>query len=298
MLAIQFGGKEYAWSSGVVIALFVIAGTFGIAFIVFQIWRGYEGTVPPKIISQRSVLAGTIASLGIGSVLVLFAFYLPIWFQVVQGKSPQKSGLSLIPLLLSVVIAVIASGIVTSKVGYYMPSLILGAAIAIVGSGLISTWSAEVGSGRWIGFQIVTGLGLGLVLQGPNIAAQTVLSKQDVSIGLAIINLANFLGSTLFVTVAQALLQSKLVASLRPILPNANLSEIASSGATTLREGVSGTQLRAITVAYNDAMRSVWYLALGLSFLILLSSFGMEWRSVKGESPGNGHDLIDGESKV
>lgn len=154
LLAIQFGSNDMSWGSSVVIALFVIAGVSGVGFIGFQIWRGEEGTVPPRIISQRSILAGTIASLGIGSVLVLFAFYLPIWFQVVQGQSPQDSGLSLIPLLLSVVISGISSGIVTSKIGYYMPPLILGAAVAIVGSGLVSMWSVDVGSGKLIGFQV------------------------------------------------------------------------------------------------------------------------------------------------
>lgn len=129
-------------------------------------------------------------------------------------------------------------------------------------------------------------------MQGPNIAAQTVLSKQDVSIGLAVVNLANFLGSTLFTTVGQALLQSKLVKSLQPILPKANLHEIASSGATSLREGISGEQLRAVIVAYNVAIRSVWYLALGLSCLILLATLGMEWRSVKGQSPSKDVDPV------
>jgi MFS family permease len=154
LLAIQFGGKEYSWSSGVVIALFVISGVFGAIFVTFSIWKGESGTLPPSILFQRSVLSGTIASIGIGSVLVLFAFYLPIWFQVIQDKSPQNSGLALIPLLLSVVIAVIASGIFASVVGYYVPALILGAAIGIVGAGLISTWSPSVGSGKWIGFQV------------------------------------------------------------------------------------------------------------------------------------------------
>ncbi|USP74915.1 hypothetical protein yc1106_02189 [Curvularia clavata] len=284
LLAIQFGRNEYAWGSGVVIALFVIAGTFGIVFVGFQVWRGEKGTIPPQIISQRSIFAGTIASLGIGSVLVLFAFYLPIWFQVVQGKSPQDSGLSLIPLLLSVVVAVIASGVVTSKIGYYLPPLLVGATIAIVGSGLISTWSVDVGSGKWIGFQVLAGIGLGLVLQGPNIAAQTVLPKQDVSIGFAVINLANFLGSTLFVTVGQALLQSKLAKLLEPILPDADLRDIGSSGAISIREDAPAGQLGAVLVAYNDSIRSIWYLALGLSCLTLLASLGMEWRSVIGQS--------------
>jgi len=154
LLAIQFGGKQYSWRSGVVVALFVLAGVFGIAFTVSQIWRGENGTMPPRILLQRSILSGAIASIGIGSVLVLFAFYLPIWFQVIQGKSPQNSGLALIPLLLSVVFAVIVSGIFASAVGYYAPSLIVGAAITVVGAGLVSTWTADVGSAIWIGYQV------------------------------------------------------------------------------------------------------------------------------------------------
>ncbi|KAL5120374.1 hypothetical protein ACEQ8H_001664 [Pleosporales sp. CAS-2024a] len=230
LLAIQFSGKQYSWSSGVVIALVILFGLFGIGFVVFTLWRGEKGTVPPSVISQRSILAAIFSSIGIGSVLVLFAFYLPIWFQVIQNKSPQDSGLSLIPLLLSVVVAVILSGIMASKSGYYVPGLILGSCILMVGAGLITTWSATVGSGRWIGYQILTGLGLGLTLQGPNIAAQCILSKQQVSIGLAVINLTNFLGSTIFVTVAQTLLQNRLVAKLQPLLPGVDLSEIANSG--------------------------------------------------------------------
>ncbi|KAF2033423.1 MFS general substrate transporter [Setomelanomma holmii] len=244
LLAIQLGGKEYSWNSGVVVALFVIFGVLRVAFVASQIWRGEKGTLPPHIISQRSILAGTIASLVIDSVLVLFAFFLPVWFQVGQGKSPQSSGLSLIPLLLSVVFAVIASGIFASTVGYYVPSLILGAALIMVGAGLISTWSVDVGSGKWIGFQIITGAGLGLTLQGPNIAAQTVLSKEDVSIGLSVLGLFNFLGSTIFVT-------------LKPILPDVDLGSLVDGSASSIRSSASSEQLPAVLNVYNDSIKSV-----------------------------------------
>jgi hypothetical protein len=132
--------------------------------------------------------------------------------------------------------------------------------------------------------QIVTGVGIGLTLQGPNIAAQAVLSKQDVSVGLSIINLANFLGSTIFVTIAQALLQNRLVTRLRPLLPGVDLSDIANSGAASFRNAASGFQLPVVLGAYNDALRDVWYLALGLSCLTLLASFGMEWKNVRAKA--------------
>ena len=83
----------------------------------------------------------------------------------------------------------------------------------------------------------------------------------------------------------QALLQSKLVKLLEPILPDADLSDIGSSGAISIREDAPAGQLGAVLVAYNDAIRSIWYLALGLSCLTLLASLSMEWRSVIGQSP-------------
>jgi hypothetical protein len=119
------------------------------------------------------------------------------------------------------------------------------------------------------------------MLQGPNVAAQTVLRKEDVSIGLSIINLANYLGSTLFVTVAQVLLQNRLVAKLTLVLPDFDLGTLADGGASSIRKIALEKQLPTVLRAYNDSLRSVWYLALGLACLILLASFGIEWKNVK-----------------
>ena len=155
LFAIEFGGTEFAWNSGTIIALFVVFGVFGIAFIASQLYLKEKATVPPQVFMQRSIFVGCIASIGIGSLLVIYSFYLPIWFQVIQGKSPEDSGLSLLPLLLSTVVAVISSGIATSILGYYTPFLIVGSAISIVGAALITTWQANIGAGVWIGYQVL-----------------------------------------------------------------------------------------------------------------------------------------------
>jgi hypothetical protein len=120
-----------------------------------------------------------------------------------------------------------------------------------------------------------------LILQGPNLAAQTVLSKEDVSIGLSIVSLANFLGSTVFVTVGQALLQSQLLKKLQMILPDLDSSRLTDGGATSIRGLASTEKLPAVLQAYNDSIRTVWYLALGLACLVLLASLGMEWKNIK-----------------
>lgn len=154
LIAVQFGGTKYPWGSATVIVLFVVSALLGIAFSVSQIWRGDKGTMPPRIILQRTILVASIASVGIGAILVLFPFFLPIWFQVIQDKSPRSSGLALIPLLLSTVLSVMGGGIFTSTVGYYNPLLIVGSAILMVGAGLLSTWSVSPGNAAIIGYQV------------------------------------------------------------------------------------------------------------------------------------------------
>ena len=152
--ALEFGGVQYPWNSGRIIALLVLFGFFGSAFVASQLWLGDAATVPTRIVRQRTMIAATVASVSTGSLLVIYPFYLPIWFQAIQGKAPQSSGLSLIPLLLSQVLLVIIGGILTSKVGYYTPLIILGGAVSIVGAALISTWEVDIGHSKWIGYQV------------------------------------------------------------------------------------------------------------------------------------------------
>ena len=154
LFAVEWGGTKYPWKDRRIIGLFVTFGVLAVAFVVVQAWRQEDGTVPPKIFLQRSIFAGCIANFGIGSLLVIYAFYLPVWFQVIQGKSPQNSGLSLIAFLLSNVIAVVGGGIATSLVGYYTQFVIIGSALLIVGSALITTWQPTATARTWIGYQV------------------------------------------------------------------------------------------------------------------------------------------------
>lgn len=154
LFALQWG-PQYSWSDGRVIALFVVFGVLAIAFGASQRWpRNTQKMLPGNIVLQRTMFAACFASIGIGSILVMFAYYLPIWLQVIQGKSPQSAGLSLLPLLLSQVLIVMITGGAISFLGYYTPFLILGSAIAIVGAALISTWEPQVGPSHWIGYQV------------------------------------------------------------------------------------------------------------------------------------------------
>ncbi|KAM0545294.1 hypothetical protein ACHAO7_008433 [Fusarium culmorum] len=281
LFALEFGKEDKAWSTGRVIALFVVFAVLLVAFAGYQVWRGEKATIPPRILRQRTVLAACLFNFFMGTVLVIYAFYIPVWFQVVKGKSPQDSGIALLPLLLSNVVFVIVGGILVSVIGYCNPFAIAGSAILIVGAALITTWTADIEKGKWIGYQIITGTGMGFALQQPAIAVQTVLSEADSTVGLSVLSFLGFLSGTVFITVAQTLLQGQLDSKISQYFPNIDIEQLSNSGAASIRNLVSEDKMSIVLDAYNDSMRSIWYLALAMGAACLVVSFGFEWKTVK-----------------
>jgi len=280
LLALQNGGTKWAWSSGRVIALLVVAIVLIIGFIGVQIWRQETATVPPRIIRNRSVTAGTLYSFCTGAGMMIFVYFVPIWFQAIKGVSAEKSGIDTIPLVLGLSVAAICAGILTKKVGYYTPWMYVSIVITPIAAGLITTWDVHTNHPKWIGYQVMYGFGLGLGMQQPSVAAQTVLSKKDVPTGASLIFFAQTLGGAIFSSVANNVFDNKLSQSLSA-LPGLKGVKVTQIGATDLRKLVPKELLPTVLNDYNAALRSAFYCGLGVSCACIVGTVLMEWRSVK-----------------
>ena len=218
------------------------------------------------------------------SLTLVIVYFLPIWFQSIKGVSAVESGVRLLPLMLATVIGSIAGGIVTPKFGYYTPFAIVGSCIMSVGAGLLTTFQVDTAKGKWIGYQVVYGIGLGLCFQVPNLAAQTVLPKNDVPIGLALMLFGQLLGAAVFVAVGENVLGNQLVKQLSGV-PGFDSSLVTSGGATSLISSIPADLKVTALTAYNEALRKVFQVGLIVSCLTVLGAFLLEWRSIL-EKPG------------
>ena len=108
-------------------------------------------------------------------------YYLPIYFQSVSGVSASASGIRNIPFVLGVSLFTILSGGLISAFGHYVPILFAGSVLATVGNGLLYTLDVGTGSGKWIGYQALAGIGLGLSVQVPMIANQGFVKAREIS---------------------------------------------------------------------------------------------------------------------
>ncbi|KAM6523499.1 hypothetical protein FSOLCH5_004116 [Fusarium solani] len=285
ILALQWGGASYPWSDGRIIALFVVAGVLLLAFIGVQIWRQEDATTPPRIISQRSVACGIGYAMCIGGGMISLLYTLPIWFQAIKGTSAIQSGIDTIPLVLSLVVGAIMSGAIITRTGYYVPWMFVATILTSVGSGLMTTFKTNTGHSAWIGYQVLFGLGLGTGMQQPSMAAQTVLSQSDVSIGISLMFFSQSLGGAVFICIGQSIFVNYLSDGLEAV-SGINTQAILEAGATALSDLVPASKLHEVLVVYNDALQKAFIVVVAVSAFMVVPALGMEWRTVKNKQQG------------
>ncbi|KAF2101411.1 MFS general substrate transporter [Rhizodiscina lignyota] len=296
-LALQWGGFTYSWSDGRIIALLVIAFVLLIVFVFIQIWKPERATVPPRIFIQRSIASGFFVSCCLGSHQTLIIYFLPLWFQGIMGDSAIASGIHLLPQVLALVVASVLTGVLTGKIGYYTPFLIFGICVTAVGVGLLTTLRIDTTVGQWIGYQILYGWGLGACIQAPNMAAQTVLPRDEVSIGAALMLFAQTLFGAIFVSVGQNVLDGQLAKRLAGII-SITPQQIENAGATGLLNLIPAQFHTTVLEAYNDSLRVCFRVALIMACLCILGGLGMEWRSVKKEKESPAPNNAEGEQAM
>lgn len=285
LIALQWGGIEYAWRNGRIIALLVLAGLLLIIFIGLQIWGQENATVPPRIIKQRSIAAGTVFSTCVGGVLVTLLYWIAIWFQAVKGTSAVKSGVNTIPMVLSLTVAAILSGGVVRRTGYYVPPMYLGVILMSIGAGLMTTFQPQTSSAEWIGYQILFGSGIGVSMQQASLAAQNILDRTDIAMGVSLMFFGQSLGGAVFNSIAQALFNGHLTSRLRGVEGVHDINSVSKSGATELVHAVPSESLPAVIQAYNSALRHVFILVTAVAAFAIVPTLLMEFKKLKQPPP-------------
>jgi MFS family permease len=285
LLALQWGGNKYPWNNSRIIGLFVGFGLLAIIFAVSQIYIGDKATLPPSLLRQRSVLASCLFALFFGGAFFLLVYYVPIFFQSVEGSSAMKSGIQLLPMMLATVVSSVVVGGLITAVGYYTPFLIVSSAIAAIGTGLITLYDIDTSTGKWIGYQIVVGAGVGAGFQVPMTAVQTVLKPEDIPVGTAAVMFFQTLGGALFIAVGQSVFQNGLISGVVKYAPNVSPAAVIGAGATEMRHVLTQLgqldQLDGVIKAYMSGLRDAYRVSLAIAVVAFVASLFLEWKSVK-----------------
>ncbi|CEJ86583.1 hypothetical protein VHEMI04147 [[Torrubiella] hemipterigena] len=233
ILAINWGGVTYPWGSGRIIALFVVSGILFIILGIQQVWN--IGTtlsrrlIPVQFFRSRTVLILFSAAASGGSCSFVPIYMVPLFFQFTRNDGPLDAGVRLLPFIAVMVVFVFINGSLMAKLGYYMPWFLVGGIFVVIGSSLMYTIEQDTSNSRVYGFTVLLGAGVGMFLQAAFSVAQAVVDVENIAPAIAFITLAQFVGITFALAIANAILLNASQSSIEKILPNVPVADIQAA---------------------------------------------------------------------
>ncbi|KAF8514423.1 iron permease [Hysterangium stoloniferum] len=277
LLGLTWGGVRFPWSSVQVLTPFILGIVGLLAFILYEIKVPTEPTVPLRIIANRTSISGYIGTGLQGLVISAALFYLPVYFQACKGVSPLQSGIDMLPYSFSVAPFAIVAGGTATAFNRYKPQNIIAWVFITVGMGLQSTLHVNSAVRNWVGFQIVAGIGFGMLFTATTFPILAPLHVRDNANALSLfIFIRSFFqawGITIGATVLQNELLSRLPQDFLSSLPQGiEISYAAIPQINGLAEPLRG-QVRA---AFADSLDVLWEVMIAIAGVGLLSSFFMK----------------------
>ncbi|KAI1319742.1 major facilitator superfamily domain-containing protein [Xylariaceae sp. FL0255] len=301
LLALQWGGVTYPWSSSRIIGLLVGAGAVAILFICVQLWQGDKSILPPRFFRDWNILCAMLISFSFGASFFPLVYYLSLYFQAIQGVSAIEAGIKLLPLLIAVVISSGSSGGIISATGYYNPVLLVGMTLVAIGDGLITTFQIGTPLGRWFGYQVISGLGTGVGFQISVLIVQNSVSQELVPQGTACVQFFQSLGGALFIAVAQTVFQNGLIDSLRRDAPQLDPQIFINSGASNIRTVLAeigqSDALETVLKAYLQGLRNTYYISAAGAAAAFVAGLGLQWKKIEKKGEGKPATSQDEEGR-
>ncbi|KAJ5917203.1 hypothetical protein N7466_010757 [Penicillium verhagenii] len=271
ILSLQYGGQTKAWSSSTVIGLLVGFPIMTIAFMAWEWFQEERAAFPPRLMSNCLILVNSIYAFFFAGSYFIIVYYLPYYFQSIQNVNPTMSGVRNLPLIVSMSLAIIISGGSITKTGHTAPLMVVGGFLAIIGSALLYSLDIGTSTGKWIGYQIVSGVGWGLAYRVPINAVHGAVGPSDIATVTGVIVFFQTVGGAVLVAAAQSAFVNQIIITLAATAASIDSSLVVATGASELRKIFTTEQLAAILPAYMKGLKVAYAISItaaGIAFCV------------------------------
>ncbi len=201
LLLVAEQGRVWGWSSAGAIACYAIGAVGIVAFIIAERMMGDDALIPMKLFKSPTFSVATILGVMVGFGMFGALSTIPLYLQLVKGSSPTLSGFQLLPMILGLMIASIASGQLIARTGQYRIFPILGTGLMSVGFLILTTLKADTNYWVLAVAMLILGLGLGQLMQTLTIASQNAVGPRDIGVATSASTFFRQIGGTLGVAV-------------------------------------------------------------------------------------------------
>ncbi|KAG0230762.1 hypothetical protein BGW41_002398 [Actinomortierella wolfii] len=269
LLPTNLGGNLFPWNSAAVITLYALVVPAIVAFLFVEARVAKEPIVPPYLWRNHNVVTLLTLNVFMGMTFWSLMFYLPIYFQIVEGETATSAGLTMIPLEAGIFISSNLCGWLVSRYGQYRPYILGGTSIACIGIGLCQVLISSNSKAVQVVILFFCGLGIGNLFPCLIVAIQASVERKDLATVSALHNYFRMTGSGFGVAICGALfhnqLHSKLVASAIPD----DYANLARQSAQRIRE-IPDMYRGVVELLYLQSMRTVFWALIPMSGMMVL----------------------------
>jgi MFS family permease len=289
LVALSWGGNQYAWSSWHTIVPLIVGSA---ALSTFAIWERW-GTFCPFM--QRSVFPNLSAvllftcSFLYGTTLFMALYYVCFYFSAIRLGSPTVAGVDMMAALAFSLPTSIVVGVLMTKLGTFRWAVWCGGVVETAGYGLLLVLDEETCTGTWVGILAVVGIGTGMSLTSLNFGVQTTTtSDRGSGAAAAMYTFLRSTGMCVGVSIGSSVFQNVAAGELNAV----GLSERYATDAEAvvfneMRNMGQGDLLRGeISKAWLDGLRVVWIVMCAVKGLSLLLSLGVKAKTMDRELDG------------
>ncbi|KAG9121240.1 hypothetical protein FRC07_002889 [Ceratobasidium sp. 392] len=266
VIALTWAGARYPWSSyRVLVPLIVGLAGLGVT-LAYEFTLAVEPIIPRELLSNRTSLSGYLGTFFHGVIFTGVVYYLPIYFQASKGDSPIQSGVDLFGIAFTTAPFGIFTGISTVVFKKYRPQNYIAWAFVMVGMGLLSILKYDSSKANAIGFQILVGIGGGILYASTTFPILAPLPISRNAPALALFAFIRTFAGTYGVAIGSSVLQTELTRRL-PAQFSAQFpggSDIAFSAIPFV--GALEEPLRSeVRAAFADSLGIVWKVMVGIA---------------------------------
>ncbi|KAA8652894.1 hypothetical protein EYZ11_011210 [Aspergillus tanneri] len=265
IMAIAFGGAPYPWNDSRIIGMFVCSGVLFIPFFLQQasmLFTTYSGRIfPLQYLKNKEMILLFIETAAAGTSSFVPIYFIPLYFQFVQGDGALQAGVRLLPFIVPMVVFNLVNGIAMSALGYYMPWYLLGGALVLVGVVLLKITQLSTNVAQIYGALVVGGIGTGVFSQAGFSVAQFLVPVEEIPMAVGFMACAQVGGSAIALSIANTVFLNRATVQIRDLLPQESLESVQGmiSGANSallnsLDKDLRTDVLSAIVNSITDAL--------------------------------------------
>jgi EmrB/QacA subfamily drug resistance transporter len=142
LLYTAWAGPDHGWGSSLSLALLGAGLLLAVLFVLVE-RQAKEPILPMQLFRNSIFSIANLFGFLIGIAMFGSMIFIPVYLQVVDGMSPTKSGLALLPMVVGLFSTSIMAGQIMSRTGRYRIFPILGSSIVLIALLMLSRLTAD-----------------------------------------------------------------------------------------------------------------------------------------------------------